>query len=67
MSTTVSIPSAARNRVLAAGALVAAVAVTVTLAITGNEGDTPQRIPSVDSAPAAPDGASGAERFHHFR
>ena len=72
MSTTASLPNVSRNRVVAVtGALVAAAAATVTLAVSG--GDTPRPTPSatpapsVAPAPTAPDGVSGADRFHHFR
>jgi hypothetical protein len=68
MSTTVSISSPRRNRlVAAAAALVAAAAVSVTLAISAGGGDTTQSVPSVGPAPTSTDAASGADQFHHFR
>jgi hypothetical protein len=66
MSTTASLPNAHRSRIVAAtGALVAAAAVTVTLANGGS--DTPQGQPSVAPAKSAPAATSTPDRFHHFR
>lgn len=69
MSTTASLPNVQRSRVVAAtGALVAAAAVTVTLAVANGGSDTPLGQPSVaPAASPAPAGTSGADRFHHFR
>ena len=69
MSTTASLPNVQRSRIVAAtGALVAAAAVTVTLAVANGGSETPQgqpsRAPATSSAPA---GTSGADQFHHFR
>jgi hypothetical protein len=69
MSTTASLPNVQRSRIVAAtGALVAAAAVTVTLAVANGGSDTPQgqpsRAPATSSSPA---GTSGADQFHHFR
>jgi hypothetical protein len=69
MSTTASLPTTAhRTRfVAAAGALVAAAALTVTLAVANGGSDTPQGQPAAAPAKSAPAGASPGERFHHFR
>ena len=69
MSTTASLPNVQRSRIVAAtGALVAAAAVTVTLAVANGGSETPQgqpsRAPATSSAPA---GTSGADQFRHFR
>ena len=68
MSTTASLPTAHRSRIVAAtGALVAAAAVTVTLVVANGGRDTPQSQPSVAPAQQAPDGTSASDQFHHFR
>jgi hypothetical protein len=68
MSTTASLPTVSRNRVVAAtGALVAAAAVTVTLAVANGGSDTPQGEPSVAPAKQAPADTGSADQFHHFR
>jgi hypothetical protein len=68
MSITASLPNAHRSRIAAAtGALVAAAAVTVTLAVANGGGDTPQGQPSVAPAQSAPAGTSASDQFHHFR
>ena len=68
MSTTASLPNVHRSRIVAAtGALAAAAAVTVTLAVANGGSDTPQGQPSVVPAKSAPAGTSAPDRFHHFR
>jgi hypothetical protein len=60
--------AAQRSRIVAAtGALVAAAAVSVTLAVANSGSDTPQGQPSVAPAMQAPAGTSASEQFHHFR
>ena len=69
MSITASLPNVHRSRIVAAtGALVAAVAVTVTLAVANGGSDTPQGQPSVAPAKSsAPADTSSSDQFHHFR
>ena len=68
MSTTASLPNVQRSRIVAAtGALVAAAAVTVTLAVANGGSDSPQGQPSVAPAQQAPAGTSVSDQFHHFR
>jgi hypothetical protein len=67
-STVASLATAHHSRIVAAtGALVAAAAVTVTLAVANGGSDTLQGQPSVAPAKQAPAGTSASEQFHHFR